>query len=142
MSITPLLFHRCRTAAGRGKMAAAKRRRSAAPPALHRRRGSGVSPSRCVDGHGEKSPCFVYMIAGTRSAKRPKNTHNFLRFLQSITHIFPFVHPQLADRFRQGAQQARRRRKLTGFSYTINIQHLLSLVKLLNPRRIHRNVRL
>lgn len=26
------------------------------------------------------------------------------------------------------------------FSYTINIQHLLSLVKLLNPRRIHRNV--
>lgn len=27
-------------------------------------------------------------------------------------------------------------------SYTINIQHLLSLVKLLNPRRIHRNVRL
>ena len=25
-------------------------------------------------------------------------------------------------------------------SYTINIQHLLSLVKLLNPRRIHRNV--
>lgn len=28
------------------------------------------------------------------------------------------------------------------FSYTINIQHLLSLVKLLNPRRIHRNVRL
>lgn len=29
-----------------------------------------------------------------------------------------------------------------GFSYTINIQHLLSLVKLLNPRRIHRNVRL
>lgn len=26
--------------------------------------------------------------------------------------------------------------------YTINIQHLLSLVKLLNPRRIHRNVRL
>ena len=31
---------------------------------------------------------------------------------------------------------------ITGFSYTINIQHLLSLVKLLNPRRIHRNVRL
>lgn len=29
-----------------------------------------------------------------------------------------------------------------GISYTINIQHLLSLVKLLNPRRIHRNVRL
>ena len=28
------------------------------------------------------------------------------------------------------------------FSYTINIQHLLSLVKLLNTRRIHRNVRL
>lgn len=28
------------------------------------------------------------------------------------------------------------------FSYTINIQHLLSLVKLLNPRHIHRNVRL
>ena len=27
-------------------------------------------------------------------------------------------------------------------SYTINIQHLLSLVKLLNPRHIHRNVRL
>lgn len=27
-------------------------------------------------------------------------------------------------------------------SYTINIQHLLSLVKLLNTRRIHRNVRL
>lgn len=27
-----------------------------------------------------------------------------------------------------------------GISYTINIQHLLSLVKLLNPRRIHRNV--
>lgn len=26
--------------------------------------------------------------------------------------------------------------------YTINIQHLLSLVKLLNTRRIHRNVRL
>lgn len=32
--------------------------------------------------------------------------------------------------------------KYVGFSYTINIQHLLSLVKLLNPRRIHRNVRL
>lgn len=31
---------------------------------------------------------------------------------------------------------------MTWFSYTINIQHLLSLVKLLNPRRIHRNVRL
>ena len=31
---------------------------------------------------------------------------------------------------------------LNGLSYTINIQHLLSLVKLLNPRRIHRNVRL
>lgn len=31
---------------------------------------------------------------------------------------------------------------INGFSYTINIQHLLSLVKLLNPRRIHRNVRL
>lgn len=30
----------------------------------------------------------------------------------------------------------------TCVSYTINIQHLLSLVKLLNPRRIHRNVRL
>ena len=29
-----------------------------------------------------------------------------------------------------------------GLSYTINIQHLLSLVKLLNTRRIHRNVRL
>ena len=29
-----------------------------------------------------------------------------------------------------------------GISYTINIQHLLSLVKLFNPRRIHRNVRL
>lgn len=28
------------------------------------------------------------------------------------------------------------------FSYTINIQHLLSLVKLLNTRRIHRNIRL
>lgn len=28
------------------------------------------------------------------------------------------------------------------FSYTINIQHLLRLVKLLNPRHIHRNVRL
>lgn len=33
-------------------------------------------------------------------------------------------------------------RRKKGFSYTINIQHLLSLVKLLNPRRIHRNVRL
>jgi len=32
--------------------------------------------------------------------------------------------------------------RLEPFSYTINIQHLLSLVKLLNPRRIHRNVRL
>ena len=32
--------------------------------------------------------------------------------------------------------------KLEVISYTINIQHLLSLVKLLNPRRIHRNVRL
>ena len=32
--------------------------------------------------------------------------------------------------------------EIIGFSYTINIQHLLSLVKLLNPRRIHRNVRL
>ena len=104
MSITPLLFHRYRTAAGHGKMAAAKQRRSAAPPALHRRRGSGVSPSRCVDGHGEKSPCFVYMIAGARSAKRPKNTHNFLCFLQSIPHIFLFVHPQLADRFRRKNQ--------------------------------------
>lgn len=31
---------------------------------------------------------------------------------------------------------------INGFSYTINIQHLLSLVKLLNTRRIHRNVRL
>ena len=31
---------------------------------------------------------------------------------------------------------------LGSFSYTINIQHLLSLVKLLNTRRIHRNVRL
>lgn len=31
---------------------------------------------------------------------------------------------------------------IVGISYTINIQHLLSLVKLLNPRRIHRNVRL
>jgi hypothetical protein len=31
---------------------------------------------------------------------------------------------------------------LNTLSYTINIQHLLSLVKLLNPRRIHRNVRL
>jgi len=31
---------------------------------------------------------------------------------------------------------------LESISYTINIQHLLSLVKLLNPRRIHRNVRL
>ena len=31
---------------------------------------------------------------------------------------------------------------LDALSYTINIQHLLSLVKLLNPRRIHRNVRL
>jgi len=31
---------------------------------------------------------------------------------------------------------------LREISYTINIQHLLSLVKLLNPRRIHRNVRL
>lgn len=33
-------------------------------------------------------------------------------------------------------------RLLGWVSYTINIQHLLSLVKLLNPRRIHRNVRL
>ena len=32
--------------------------------------------------------------------------------------------------------------KINRLSYTINIQHLLSLVKLLNPRRIHRNVRL
>lgn len=31
---------------------------------------------------------------------------------------------------------------LIAIGYTINIQHLLSLVKLLNPRRIHRNVRL
>ena len=30
--------------------------------------------------------------------------------------------------------------RLKRISYTINIQHLLSLVKLLNPRRIHRNV--
>ena len=33
-------------------------------------------------------------------------------------------------------------RLLCELGYTINIQHLLSLVKLLNPRRIHRNVRL
>lgn len=32
--------------------------------------------------------------------------------------------------------------RMKRLSYTINIQHLLSLVKLLNPRRIHRNVRL
>ena len=32
--------------------------------------------------------------------------------------------------------------KWISLSYTINIQHLLSLVKLLNPRHIHRNVRL
>jgi hypothetical protein len=30
--------------------------------------------------------------------------------------------------------------RMKRLSYTINIQHLLSLVKLLNPRRIHRNV--
>ena len=33
-------------------------------------------------------------------------------------------------------------KRVYGLSYTINIQHLLSLVKLLNPRHIHRKVRL
>ena len=52
-----------------------------------------------------------------------KTVHNISEYISSITDL-KAMHNKL------------------WFSYTINIQHLLSLVKLLNTRRIHRNVRL
>ena len=58
---------------------------------------------------------------GSLEYKVMKSGREDLRTLQKIKHNYSWV---------------------IGVSYTINIQHLLSLVKLLNPRRIHRNVRL
>lgn len=115
MSNTPLLVQIPHGPAGR-KMTAAKQRRPARCPACIAGERCGVSPSRSMWMVCKRSPSFFYVIAGTRSAKQPKNARIFLRFSQSIPHLAAFVHPQLADRFRQRRKRDGKRRRSADFS--------------------------
>ena len=78
--------------------------------------GRSIAQPLCGWSRG-KVPLFCLYDRRRALCETTKKYAQFFCAFYKVYHTFSCLYtPQLADRFRQGAQQARRRRKLTGFS--------------------------